>query len=102
MICRIWHGWTDPEKADQYENLLRSEVLPGIPRIEGYKGSQLLRTNLNTEVEFVTLTYFESMTDVEKFAGKDYEKAVVPPEARKLLKRFDERSKHYEIIYKLS
>jgi hypothetical protein len=31
------------------------------------------------------------------FAGTDYETAVVPPEARALLLRFDERSAHYAV-----
>jgi len=35
------------------------------------------------------------------FAGADYEAAVVPPKARALLTRFDERSQHYEIRERL-
>jgi hypothetical protein len=37
---------------------------------------------------------------VRAFAGEDYELAVVPPEARALLTRFDERSRHYEVLAK--
>jgi heme-degrading monooxygenase HmoA len=72
-------------------------VLPGIQRIEGYRGAQLLRREAGEEVEFVTLTLFDSLDAVRAFAGEDYELAVVPPEARKLLARFDERSAHYEV-----
>ncbi len=50
------------------------------------------------EVEFATLTLFESMDAVRAFAGADFEIAVVPPEARELLCRFDGRSVHYETI----
>ncbi len=96
MIARLWHGWTSRENADAYEALLRREVLPGIHRIEGYKGAYLLRRETRDEVEFVTLTLWESMDAVRAFAGEDYEVAVVPPEARKLLSRFDQRSGHYE------
>ena len=101
MIGRIWHGWTAPENADAYEELLRSEVLPGIHRIEGYRGAQLLRREAGDEVEFVTLTLFDSLDAVRAFAGEDYEVAVVPPEARKLLARFDERSAHYDVRFQL-
>jgi len=101
MISRIWHGWTKREKADAYENLLRREVLPGIHRVRGFKGAQLLRRDANHEVEFVTITLFDSLDAVKEFAGKDYEVAVVPPEARKLLVRFDERSAHYETVFEL-
>ena len=98
MIARLWHGWTTREKADEYGELLRSRILPGIHRVRGYKGSYLLRKDGEDEVEFVTLTFFESMDAVREFAGEDYRTAVVPPEARLLLSRFDATSEHYETI----
>ncbi len=101
MITRIWHGWTTEENAHKYEALLRSEVLPGIHRVKGFQGAHLLRRKTGTEVEFVTLTYFEDMQAVQEFAGPDYTVAVVPPQARKLLTHFDQRSEHYETILKI-
>ena len=101
MISRLWHGWATPENADAYEKLLREEVLPGIHRVPGFKGAHLLRRNLNNEVEFVTITMFDSIEAVKEFAGEDYEVAVVPPPARKLLSRFDARSAHYETVFRL-
>ena len=71
--------------------------MPGIDSIDGFHGAYLLRRDAGDEVEFVTLTVFESLTAVRSFAGADYEAAVVPPEARALLSRFDDRSAHYEI-----
>jgi len=97
MIARLWHGWTSRENAEAYEALLRGEILPGIHRVAGYRGAHLLRRDREDEVEFVTLTYFDSMDAVRAFAGEDFEMAVVPQEARKLLARFDQRSMHYEI-----
>jgi heme-degrading monooxygenase HmoA len=101
MISRIWHGWTTREKADAYEELLKSEVLPGIHRVKGFKGAHLLRRDSKNEVEFVTLTFFDSLEAVREFAGEDYEVAVVPPEAKKLLARFDERSAHYKMVLRV-
>jgi heme-degrading monooxygenase HmoA len=99
MIARIWHGWATPENADAYERLVRDEILPGIDRIDGFAGFDLLRTDRpGEEVEFVTVTFFESLEAVRAFAGEDYEAAVVPPEARRLLTRFDERSRHYQLL----
>jgi hypothetical protein len=34
---------------------------------------------------------------VRRFAGQDYETAVVPAKAQALLSRFDQRSAHYEV-----
>ena len=43
MINRVWHGWAKPANADGYENLLREKVLPGIRRVKGFEGAQVLR-----------------------------------------------------------
>jgi heme-degrading monooxygenase HmoA len=99
MITRIWHGWTTPENAEGYQAMLEAEILPGIHRIEGYRGAHLLRRELEGgEVEFVTVTYWDSYDALRAFAGEDYEVAVVPPEARAVLTRFDGRSAHYETL----
>jgi hypothetical protein len=41
---------------------------------------------------------FESIEAIAAFAGEDYEAAYVPPRARAVLERFDDRSAHYEVI----
>ena len=101
MISRLWHGWTKRGNANAYEELLRSEILPGIHRVAGFKGASVLRRDAKDEVEFVTLTMFDSMEAVKEFAGDDYEVAVILPEARKLLARYDARSAHYETVLRL-
>jgi heme-degrading monooxygenase HmoA len=98
MIARIWHGWTSPGNADAYETLLRTEVLPGIGRIAGASGAYVLRSDGEDEVEFVTITLWDSLDAIRVFAGDDYEVAVVPPPAQRLLTRYDERSRHYETV----
>ena len=99
MISRIWHGWTPPENADIYENLLKTEIFPGIAskNVPGYRGIQLFRRPLDSEIEFITIMWFESWDAVKQFAGEDYEKAYVPPKARNVLSRYDDKSQHYEI-----
>lgn len=99
MIIRIWHGWTTPENADAYERLLKTEIFPGIEAkgVAGYLGIELLRRNAGDEVEFVTVMRFRLMDDVRAFAGEDHETAYVPTSARKVLKRFDPASLHYEV-----
>lgn len=98
MIGRLWRGWTSADRAEAYEALLRTEVLPGIHRIAGYRGAYLLRREVEEGVEFVTLTLWESMEAVRRFAGEDYETAVVPPEAQALLTRYDQTSRHYDVL----
>lgn len=98
MICRIWHGFANFQNADLYESMLRKDVLPGIGRVRGYKGAQLLRREHETETEFITMTYFEDLDADIAFAGEDHTKAVIHHEAGKLLSHYDERSAHYELV----
>jgi heme-degrading monooxygenase HmoA len=100
MISRVWHGWTSREHADAYEGLLRTEIFTGIAsrKIQGYRGIHLFRRDVADGVEFVTVMWFDSLEAVKAFAGEDYEAAVVPPKARQLLSRFDERSAHYDVV----
>jgi len=58
----------------------------------------LLRRDLESEVEFVTILWFDSLDAVRNFAGEDHEVAVVPSQARALLSRFDDRSAHYKVL----
>ena len=99
MIIRIWHGYTSPDKADAYQHLLASKILPGIHRVKGYEGAYLLRRNHGSEVEFVTLTLWKSLEAVREFAGDEHAHAVVPAEAQALLARFDPTSEHYEAAW---
>ena len=121
MIERLWYGWTAPGDADEYERRLREEILPGFADegIEGFRGYRVLRRNprdggIDTEdrdndtedsdgdaegdeVEFVTILRFDSLDAVREFAGEDYAEAHVPPEAREVLSRYDDRARHYEV-----
>jgi antibiotic biosynthesis monooxygenase (ABM) superfamily enzyme len=99
MISRIWHGWTNQENADKYEALLKEEIFISIQErhIAGYHGIQLLRRQVGKETEFITIMTFDSLDSVREFAGQEYEKAVVPANARVLLSHFDQHSQHYEI-----
>ena len=56
MIARIWHGWTKPEKAKAYEEMLRDEIFPGIVRrnIKGCRGAELFIQEDGNEAEFVS------------------------------------------------
>jgi antibiotic biosynthesis monooxygenase (ABM) superfamily enzyme len=97
MIARHWRGWTAPENAAAYEDLLRKTVLPGLKKIEGYRGGYVLRRNAGAEVEFVVVNLFDSIEAVQQFAGPDYAVAQFEPEARRLLARVEPLANHYEI-----
>ncbi len=63
----------------------------------GLLGIELLRREAGDEVEFVTVMTFDTLRSVALFQGEDYERAYVPESARRVLKRWDERSRHFEV-----
>jgi antibiotic biosynthesis monooxygenase (ABM) superfamily enzyme len=99
-IKRLWHGWTTKENADKYQDILHKEVLPGIEakKMPGYKKIEVLRIDLKDEVEFVTIMTFDSLQNVIDFQGGDYKKCYVPDVAKRVLKRWDLESTHYDLI----
>ena len=104
MVARIWHGWTSPEKASEYEKLLLTEIFPGIERknVKGYRKISLLKRPAQHEVEFITIMIFDSIDAVREFAGEDYEKAYVPPKGQQVLSRYDATSRHYEVLHEFN
>ncbi|WP_275288250.1 antibiotic biosynthesis monooxygenase family protein [Halomonas elongata] len=104
MIKRIWHGWTTPENADEYEALLKGEIFPGIAAkgIPGYRDIQLLRRPHDVEIEFITIMTFDSWDAVRDFIGDDPTVSYVPDKARAVLSRWDDRSQHYDVKEHLS
>jgi heme-degrading monooxygenase HmoA len=98
MILRIWHGWTKPEDATNCETLIRHELTQGAAhQVAGYRGAQLLRKRTATEVELITMIWFDSLDAVRAFAGTEYDAAVIAPKVRPLLSRFDTTVEHYEV-----
>jgi hypothetical protein len=100
MICRLWRGWTTPENADAYEQIVRGEVIPGVEarKIAGFRHIDLMKRSAGAEVEFQTLMWFDSLAAITAFMGEDYSVSHVPAAARAVLAHFDERAAHYEVI----
>jgi heme-degrading monooxygenase HmoA len=97
MIARIWRGWATAEHADAYETHFRTSVQAELRGIAGFAEAQLLRRSVGDEVEFLAMTYWDSIEAIRRFAGDDYEIAVVAQDARDVLSRFEDRVVHYEV-----
>jgi len=69
MILRMWHGYTAPQNADAYHAMLQETILPGLDRVSGYRGAYVARRHVENEVEFMTLTLWDSMDAVHAFSA---------------------------------
>jgi heme-degrading monooxygenase HmoA len=99
VIARTWRGWTTRENADAYERFLRDSLVPQMRQLGGFCGANILRRDVADEVEFVTVTLFESLDAVRAFAGDEYEAPVIEPEAARLLARYERRALHYDAVF---
>ncbi|MGJ5815855.1 antibiotic biosynthesis monooxygenase family protein [Paludibaculum fermentans] len=66
-IARIWRGRVKRERADEYE---KYNFEAGIqPLIQKALGVQCLREDRETETEFITISYWESVEAMSRFTG---------------------------------
>jgi heme-degrading monooxygenase HmoA len=98
MIARVWRGSALPERAEDYAEHLETSVLAELRQIDGFQGVQLLRKDSPETVEFIVLSFWESMDAIRKFAGEDVEVAVVAPAAQAMFREYDLRVKHFEVV----
>jgi heme-degrading monooxygenase HmoA len=96
-IARIWRGQTLASKADEYQAYLDT----GISKLRatpGNLGVTVLRRNDGGKTEFLVMSVWESVGAIKKFAGEDYQKAVILPRDREYLLEVEPNVLHYEIL----
>jgi len=87
MVTRIWHGKTKAKDSDAY---LHYRSIPG------NVSAGILRRIDDEVCHFYTITKWDNMESIIKFAGSNYEKARYYPEDEKYLLEFEESVIHCE------
>lgn len=98
MITRLWKGRTSPERADGYQDFLQRTAYPDYGGVEGNRGWLLLRRDRDQDVEFVFVSFWDSMEALRKYAGADPERPKYYPEDKAALLELPERVEHYETV----
>ena len=99
MIARIWHGVTPKSKADEYVEYLNKTGVPDYRAVEGNLGVHVLRRIEGEQAHFLTLTFWDSVESIKKFAGEEYEEARYYPEDKDFLLEFEEKVAHFEVMF---
>lgn len=105
MIARTWRGWATRSTADAYQRHYETEVTGHLRQIPGFRGARLLRRDTGGpggEVEFTSVTCFDTMDAVRAFAGDTPDRAVVEDAARRALTRWDDHVTHHEVVVDLA
>ena len=96
MIVRRWCATADNER--RYISHFRRRVLPQLRRFAGYRGALVIRRPLEAGIGIEVLTFWASMASIREFAGDHADRAVVEEEAKAVLKRFDSRVQHFDVV----
>jgi mannose-6-phosphate isomerase-like protein (cupin superfamily) len=98
MIARRWTALAEgSEHADAYVSHFERTVKPHLESTGGFLGATVERVEADGGIEIVVVTRWESMVAIRAFAGEDIDLAVITPEARAVLSRFDRRVRHIEL-----
>jgi hypothetical protein len=101
MICRLWRGWTSPQNADAYERIVRGRVIPEIEAmgIEGFRHIDPVaarhRSRGGVRHHYVVRRPRGGAALRRRGLRA---RSHVPPAARTVLGRFDERAAHYDVL----
>jgi heme-degrading monooxygenase HmoA len=98
MIAREWRAEATAAGAEAYRRHVTGSVLPALGRIAGHCGAYMLQRRQGDREEIVVVSLWDSMAAISAFAGSEPEQAVVEPEAKAVLLRFDDRVAHYQVL----
>lgn len=98
MIARMWRGWVRTGQATAYVDYITDAGLRGYAATEGNLGAQMWTRDLGDgRTEVVTVSWWESRTAIEGFAGSDIDVAVFYPEDDRYLVDRETTVWHYEV-----
>ena len=98
MILRRWRGAVRAEDVEAYLAHQSSTGVRDYRATPGNLGVLVLRRPVNDLIEVVTLSLWDSMDDVRRFAGDQPDVAVFYPGDDDLLVEKDAHVEHYDVV----
>lgn len=99
MIVRTWKGTVPTTKKAEYLKYIEETGLSEYRQTSGNLGVYLFLRNYDDVTEFKTMSFWDSINSIKKFAGEDYERAVYYPEDDHFLLEKSEFVEHADVIY---
>ena len=98
MIVRVWRGRTSELKADDYMRFLKKMAYPDYGDVRGNRGWILLRRQASDAVEFMFVSFWDSMEALVEYTGGDPERPKYYPEDKAALLELPEGVEHYDVV----
>lgn len=97
MIARTWSASATPDGAAAYQRHFESHVLSELAEVPGYLDAFLLCREESGRVELTVLSFWNSVDAIRRFAGPEYETAVVHDDAKAVLDHYETVVRHYSV-----
>ena len=98
MIVRLWHGRVAASQAAAYRAFLNSRAIPDYQSVPGNISVHILERREGEVTHFITMTFWENMEAIRRFAGEDIEAAKYYPEDAEFLLEYEPRVVHYDLV----
>lgn len=98
MIVRLWHGRVPTAKAAAYRAFTNGRAIPDYQSVPGNISVHILERIEGDITHFITLTFWDSLDSIRRFAGEDVERAKYYPEDAGFLLEYEPRVVHYEVV----
>jgi heme-degrading monooxygenase HmoA len=96
-LARIWHGRTPLARAEDYRNYLFEAGVLEIAAIPGNRGVQMMMRKTAQQGEFMVVSYWDRIEDVEGFAGPAYERVRDLPRDDEFLIAKETQVRHFAL-----
>lgn len=97
VIVRLWHGRVAGSKARAYREFLNSRAIPDYRSVTGNRSVHILERQEGEITHSITMTFWDSMDAIRRFAGDDVEIAKYYPEDAEFLLEYEPRVAHYTV-----
>ena len=98
MIARTWHGAVRAEQAAEYSSYLQKTGVPDLTGTRGNRGVYVLCRIEGDRADFLMISLWRALGDIEAFAGEDTERARYYPEDANFLLELEPHVTHYEVL----
>jgi len=98
MIIRVWRGTTSVPKADGYERFLKNKAYPDYGDVPGNRGWMLLRRPVSNAIEFMLVSFWDSMEALNDYTRGDPNRPKYYPEDRAALLELPTDVEHYSLV----
>ena len=98
MIVRVWRGRASVPKADGYQDFLKETAYPDYGDVRGNRGWILLRRPDADAVEFMFVSFWDSMDALREYTGGDPERPKYYPQDKAALLELPEGVEHYDVV----